>query len=478
MHYSRVNSQDLEEETVKIQTLTHGDIGPIDFSSFVERQPDLGTARIKRMANTSPEIFDMEMRYIFEGTWIYLCHESQIPNSGDFLTTTMGRQPVIIVRNSMGKVNGFLNACSHKGSTLCRTQSGSKPNGFACSYHDWCFDLDGTIQYMPRRDEGYPKSLDMSHYNLSAISRVESYGGFVFGSLNPTVPSLREHLGDLTEVIDMLTDQGDDGFEVIRGTNTCIYRGNWKLLVENGGGDGLHLPVVHKTLIKVVQMRDEALNKGKTKAAKMVRIDELNNKDTASNVYAMQNGHTLIQSDLPNPQDRPSYARHEEFVERYGAERARWMTSKVRQACIYPNLFIMDQLASLIRYVRPISVDQTEVSYWCIAPKGEPRPLRVKRMRQFMDFFSVAGLGGPDDNHEFEQCQLGAGAASARWSDASFGLHTEFNGPDPAARAVRVNDVKHGGHMGYEGGAIGQYSHWIKLMQEGQARELAMGRNP
>jgi len=160
----------------------------------------------------------------------------------------------------------------------------------------------------------------------------------------------------------------------------------------------------------------------------MVRIDELNDQDTASNVYAMRNGHTLIQSDLPNPQDRPAYARHAEFERLHGKERARWMTSKVRQACIYPNLFIMDQLASLIRYVRPIAVDQTEVSYWCIAPKGEPRHLRVKRMRQFMDFFSIAGLGGPDDNHEFEQCQVGARAAGAPWSDASFGLHTAFSG--------------------------------------------------
>lgn len=462
---------------MKIETLTPGDSGPIDFASFVEHQPGSGTARIKRMANISPEIFDMEMRYIFEGTWIYLCHESQIPNPGDFFTTTMGRQPVIIIRNSGGKVNGFLNACSHKGTTLCRTQTGSKPNGFACAYHDWCFDLDGKLQYMPRKDEGYPESLDTSRYHLSAVAQVESYGGFIFGSLNPDVSTLREHLGDLTEVIDMLTDQGDDGFEVIRGTNTCIYRGNWKLLIENGGGDGLHLPVVHKSLIRVVQMRDEELRKGKTKAAKMVRIDELNDKDTAGNVYAMQNGHTLMQADLPNPEERPAYARHEEFVKKHGEERARWMTSKIRQACIYPNLFIMDQLASLIRYVRPIAVDQTEVSYWCIAPKGEPRNLRVKRMRQFMDFFSIAGLGGPDDNHEFEQCQVGARAASARWNDLSFGLRSEFDGPDPAARAVQVNDVKHGGHMGYEGGAIRQYKQWIKLMQEGQRREMAMGRD-
>ena len=135
------------------------------------------------------------------------------------------------------------------------------------------------------------------------------------------------------------------------------------------------------------------------------------------------------------------------------------MTSKVRQVAIYPNLFIMDQLASLIRYVRPIAADKTEVSYWCIAPKGEARKLRIKRMRQFMDFFSVAGLGGPDDNHEFEQCQIGAGAASAPWNDASFGLHSEFKGPDRRAKEVGINDPKRGGAVGWEGGGVGQYQN-------------------
>ena len=461
---------------MKVETLQPGEVGPIDFSSFVEYDPQRKEARIKRMANISPEIFDMEMRYIFEGNWIYLCHESQIPQKGDFFTTTMGRQPVIVIRNAHGDVRVFLNACSHKGSTLCRTQTGNKASGFACPYHDWCFDLDGNLVYQPRKDEGYPEDWSSSGHNLTSVAKVESYGGFIFGSLNPAVSTLQQHLGDITEVIDMLNDQCEQGFEVIRGTNTCIYRGNWKLLIENGGGDGLHLPVVHKTLMKVVRMRDEELNKGRTKAAKMVRIDELNDKNTPGAVYAMQNGHTLMQSDLPNPEDRPSYARHQEYVEKYGEERARWMTSKIRQVCIYPNLFIMDQLASLIRYVRPISVDKTEVSYWCIAPKGEPRALRVKRMRQFMDFFSIAGLGGPDDNHEFEQCQVGARAASAPWNDASFGLNTEFDGPNDAARQVGVMDALHGGHFGWEGGAIRQYENWIKLMQEGQRREMSMGR--
>ena len=150
----------------------------------------------------------------------------------------------------------------------------------------------------------------------------------------------------------------------------------------------------------------------------------------------------------------------------------RQITSKLRQVCLYPNVFIIDQLATLIRHVRPIGVDRTEVTYFCIGPVGEARELRIKRMRQFMDFFSVAGLGGPDDNFQFEQCQVGAEARNAGWNDASFGIHTAFQGQDDEVRAVGVETV-HGGHFGYEGNCYEQYRHWVEMMKAGQERDLA-----
>src|SRR3954471_24836974 len=79
-----------------------------------------GVFRVARDIFTDPEVFELEMKHIFEGNWIYLAHESQIPNKNDYFTTYMGRQPIFIARNRNGELNAFINACSHRGAMLCR----------------------------------------------------------------------------------------------------------------------------------------------------------------------------------------------------------------------------------------------------------------------------------------------------------------------------------------------------------------------
>ena len=92
----------------------------------LEDDAALGTYRVGRDIFTDPAIFELEMKHIFEGNWIYLAHESQIPNNNDYFTTTMGRQPIFIARNQEGVLNAFINACSHRGAMLCRHKRGEQ----------------------------------------------------------------------------------------------------------------------------------------------------------------------------------------------------------------------------------------------------------------------------------------------------------------------------------------------------------------
>ena len=94
--------------------------------------------RVDRSVFTDQELFELEMKYIFEGNWIYLAHESQIPNPNDYFSTFMGRQPVIITRDKNGELNAFLNTCTHRGATLCRHKKGNK-SSFTCPFHGWTF---------------------------------------------------------------------------------------------------------------------------------------------------------------------------------------------------------------------------------------------------------------------------------------------------------------------------------------------------
>jgi benzoate/toluate 1,2-dioxygenase subunit alpha len=92
----------------------------------VEDDPANGVYRVRRDIFTDPQIFELEMKHIFEGNWIYLAHESQIPNRNDYFTTYIGRQPILIARNRQGELNAFINACAHRGAMLCRFKRGTK----------------------------------------------------------------------------------------------------------------------------------------------------------------------------------------------------------------------------------------------------------------------------------------------------------------------------------------------------------------
>jgi benzoate/toluate 1,2-dioxygenase alpha subunit len=100
---------------------------------------------------------------------------------------------------------------------------------------------------------------------MTKVARFEGYRGFLFGSLNPDVLPLTEHLGDTTTVIDMLVDQSPDGLEVLRGASTYTYDGNWKVQAENGA-DGYHVTATHWNYAATTSRRTCGESKNDTKA--------------------------------------------------------------------------------------------------------------------------------------------------------------------------------------------------------------------
>src|SRR5262249_30517341 len=98
--------------------------------------------RMHRLAYVDPEVFDLQMDRIFARSWVYVGHESEVPRPGDFLTTTVGRQPIILTRNRDGAIRLLFNRCMHRGAIVCREERGTA-NFFRCLYHGWCYDANG-----------------------------------------------------------------------------------------------------------------------------------------------------------------------------------------------------------------------------------------------------------------------------------------------------------------------------------------------
>jgi len=112
-------------------------------TALVEDSAD-GLFRCDRAIFTDVEFFELEMKHLFEGNWMYLAHESQIPNKNDYFTTWMGRQPIFIARSKDNELNAFINACSHRGAMLCRYNRGNKST-FTCPFHGWTFSNSGKL---------------------------------------------------------------------------------------------------------------------------------------------------------------------------------------------------------------------------------------------------------------------------------------------------------------------------------------------
>src|SRR5215469_14419286 len=428
--------------------------------------PANGLYRVSRDIFTDPEIFELEMEHIFEGHWIYLAHESQIPNKNDYLTTYMGRQPVFIARDRDGKLNAFINACSHRGAMLCRFKRGNRAI-YTCPFHGWTFNNSGKLLKVKNPDwAGYPDCFNKEgSHDLTKVARFESYRGFLFGSLNPDVPPLAAHLGEATKIIDLMVDQSPEGLEVLRGSSTYVYDGNWKLQTENGA-DGYHVSTVHWNYVVTTERRKQAEQPDNVRA---MSLSDINKQE--GGFYSFENGHLMLWGTSPNPEDRPHWERHGKWAAQFGGARADWMVRRIRLLCLYPNVYLMDQISSQIRQYRPIAVDKTEVTTHCIAPKGESAEARARRIRQYEDFFNASGMATPDDLEEFRSCQMSYLGHAARWNDLSRGATHWIQGADDSAEAIGLRPLMSGVQTEDEGLFVVQHKYWQQMLQRAMAAE-------
>ncbi len=422
-----------------------------------------GAHGIARAAFTDPELFELEMRHIFEGGWLYVAHESQIPKPNDYLTATLGRQPIILNRDKEGRLGGFLNACAHRGATLCRDRTGNKAL-YVCPFHGWCYSSSGRlVAIRNEKGAGYPLDFDRDAHGLRPLPRVASYRGFVFASLSADVAPLPEHLGGAAWFIDLIVDQAPRGIEIIPGRSTYVYRGNWKLQAENGA-DGYHVATVHANYVAVQERRQ-------ARADQSVRaITPGGVGRRGGGFYAFRNGHVVLWSERAKPEDSPNHAMADDLAARFGTDRRDWMLNRSRNLCLYPNLFLIDSMSSHIRQFRPLAVDLTEVTTYCYAPVGESSQARAHRIRQFEDFYNPSGLATPDDLAEFQASQIGFQAREAAWNDLSRGAAHACLGEDALARASGIPGVlRSGGRIEDEGLFLQQHRAWQDRLLKGVA---------
>jgi phenylpropionate dioxygenase-like ring-hydroxylating dioxygenase large terminal subunit len=376
--------------------------------------------RVHRLIYTDPAIFAAEMTHIFGGTWVYLAHESEIAHNNDYITRRLGLRPLIIVRDQNGRIRALYNRCTHRGTTLCRWDKGNA-RSFQCPYHGWNFLNTGKLRGVPWPD-GYACDFRDAKYNIAQVPRVESYRGFIFGTLNLDAPPLRTWLGPITRPIDQWLDRNPGGKVVVCEANRLKFKGNWKLAYDNSG-DGYHVVYSHRSLLETENRLSDEGNKGmayyrESPDSAPMYVQYMGNghhfKDKRPNLNQRPGGLWAIESPHPGME----YA-EAEFRRRYGARADELLDlagSEPVNINVFPNLSL---LGNHIQVFEPVSVEETNAIWYgtrIVDDSGELgdaldeiNALRMRTQEGFPNFGEV------DDVANFEQIQRGLQCLEDEW---------------------------------------------------------------
>jgi len=436
---------------------------------LVDDRPDDGVFSVHRDVFRDPAIFELEMEYIFGRTWLFVGLASQLPRPNDFFTTTLARTPVVVARGADGEIRCFVNSCRHKGATVFNEACGHGETR-SCPYHAWVYDTSGRCVSVNGEKSGhYPACFGRESHDLAPVARFANFRGLLFASLWADVPSIEEHLGEARTAIDLIVDQSPEGIELVPGQASFTYAGNWKLQLENGS-DAYHFLPTHVSYINVLRQRnaDGAAPAGTGSVYENMAAHRAAQRGS----FGFDRGHALLWGGNPNEAQRPLYESKDELLSRVGEVRARYMLS-VRNLTLFPNVQFAENASMQLRVIRPLAVDRTEVTAWCVAPKGESAQARRKRLRQYEDFFNATGCATPDDIAAYEACQAGMQARAIRWQQGySRGLGQVTRGANAEARELGVaprTSITGDFGLGDETIYHAQYREWLRLMKAGAA---------
>lgn len=159
--------------------------------------------RVHGSLYTDEQIFAEELARIWYTTWVFVGHESEIPEPNDYIRKKLGLQDVVMTRDRDGEVHLLLNRCAHRANLVCDDARGNS-SSFRCPYHGWTYRNTGELLGYPyNKGYGGKNNLDLT---MGKVPRVASYQGFVFGSFAQDGPSLVEHLGGAAGEIDRLAN--------------------------------------------------------------------------------------------------------------------------------------------------------------------------------------------------------------------------------------------------------------------------------
>ncbi|MEO0620420.1 MAG: aromatic ring-hydroxylating dioxygenase subunit alpha [Pseudomonadota bacterium] len=195
---------------------------------------------------TDRNIFDLEQERIFAKTWWYAGHQSQVAETGRYMTTQIHDQNVFVVRDRSGDLRAFYNVCQHRGHELL--EGAGRTNVITCPYHAWAYDFDGTLK--SARNTERMAGFDKCDFALKPV-RVEVFCGLVFVNLDEDAKPLKEQAAQLEDEIRSYCPKVDE--VVFAQRDTYDVAANWKVLIDNFL-ECYHCHTAHRDFVDLVDM--------------------------------------------------------------------------------------------------------------------------------------------------------------------------------------------------------------------------------
>ncbi len=378
---------------------------PREAGPNIENAVNVGRGLVSRRIFTDREIYDQEQERIFRRCWIFMGHETEIPKTGDYITTRIADTSIIMCRTVNGEVKGLVNSCRHRGNTVCRTDAGNLKT-FTCSYHGWAYDLQGKrvesggLINVPGANAFYNGKFNPEDWGLVPVPRVESYRGLVFGSFDPEAPALETYLGDIRWALDMTLDRGD--LVAAPGPLRWRQRTNWKFAADNCG-DMAHVQVTHRSAF---------ISMSKLNGTKVAPVGTAQPGFTLLTEYGhMGNFQTASIEDGPNA-DRSKGFKYANAGAEYWRNRPEivaaqgpFKNSVLRfNMHIFPNLFVIDRVL-MVR--NPMSPGETEQRILGLYDRSAPEEIQRQELRSMYRKFGPAGLLEVEDGENFVESTRG-----------------------------------------------------------------------
>ena len=401
-----------------------------------------------------------ELETVFRTSWLFVAHESELPEPGDYVTRLMGTDEVVVARSESGEIHVMLNSCTHRGTLLCKADVGNASH-FRCGYHGWTFRNDGELRGVPRARELYGPAFDKSDFRLKR-ARAESFHGLVFATFDDELGSLREYLGDLAFYLECVLGVSPAGTSTPFGVSRFSHQGNWKLEADNFIGDGYHLRHAHRAGFDMGLMGSQA--------------------GTVEGVciqFAGGHGLRAQRSSSADGVGFPGYPqeRWPEIQRQLSPDQVEmFANSTVLHGTIFPNFSFLhtpraggfdpgepDAAMLQLRVVNPVGPDVTDELYWLVTPADYSDEWKTSAFKTMQRQHGATAFFESDDMENFRRMtQVNKGAETRARVPANFDLALEdepfrpwFTGP--------------GNIVGSDISEVNQrwfYAHYLSLMEQ------------